>query len=40
MMDQAQHFGALSASAAGAQVGNAGEEFREGLDGTERECEY
>ena len=37
-MDQAQHFGALGASAGGAGHGQAGEDFREGLDGTEREC--
>ena len=40
LMDQAQHFGALGASAGGAGQGQAGEDFREGLDGTERECEY
>lgn len=39
-MDQAQHFGALGASAGGAGHGQAGEDFREGLDGTEREREY
>ncbi|KAH8118327.1 GINS complex, Psf3 component [Phellopilus nigrolimitatus] len=37
IMDQAQHFGALGASAGGAGHGQAGEDFREGLDGTERE---
>ena len=37
-MDQAQHFGALGASAGGAGQGQAGEDFREGLDGSEREC--
>lgn len=41
-MDQAHHFGALGASAGGAPggSGHAGEDFREGLDGTERECEF
>lgn len=38
-MDQAQHFGALGASAGGAGQGQAGEDFREGLDATERERE-
>ncbi|KAL5530198.1 PSF3 [Sanghuangporus sanghuang] len=37
IMDQAQHFGALGANAGGAVQGQAGEEFREGLDGLERE---
>ncbi|PAV20945.1 GINS Psf3 component [Pyrrhoderma noxium] len=37
IMDQAQHFGALGASAGGAGQGQAGEDFREGLDGSERE---
>lgn len=37
-MDQAYHFGALGANAGGAGQGQAGEDFREGLDGTEREC--
>lgn len=37
-MDQAHHFGALGASAGGSGRGQAGEDFREGLDGTEREC--
>ena len=36
-MDQAQHFGALGANAGGAGQGQAGEDFREGLDGLERE---
>lgn len=42
VMDQAHHFGALGASAGGAPggSGHAGEDFREGLDGTERECEF
>ena len=35
-MDQAQHFGALNAAAGGASGGQSGEDFREGLDGTER----
>ncbi len=38
-MDQAQHFGALGNHAGGAGDGLKGEDFREGLDGTERECE-
>ncbi|KAL5476509.1 PSF3_1 [Sanghuangporus weigelae] len=37
IMDQAQHFGALGANAGGAVQGQAGQEFREGLDGLERE---
>ena len=39
-MDQAQHFGALGATAGGMGRGQAGEEFREGLDGTERERKF
>ena len=35
-MDQAQHFGALNPASAGSSSGQAGEDFREGLDGTER----
>ncbi|TDL29469.1 GINS complex, Psf3 component, partial [Rickenella mellea] len=39
VMDQAHHFGSLGSSAAGVVggSGNAGEDFREGLDATERE---
>lgn len=37
VMDQAQHFGALGAGAGGVGQGQAGEDFREGLDATERE---
>ncbi|EJD01215.1 GINS complex, Psf3 component [Fomitiporia mediterranea MF3/22] len=38
IMDQAHHFGALgAANSGGAGQGQAGEDFREGLDGTERE---
>ena len=38
-MDQAQHFGALGAAAGGSSSssGQTGEDFREGLDETERE---
>ena len=39
IMDQAQHFGALGVGAGGSGGGQAGEGFREGLDGTERESE-
>lgn len=38
-MDQAQHFGALGNHGGGAGDGQKGEDFREGLDGTERERE-
>ncbi|KLO18081.1 GINS complex, Psf3 component [Schizopora paradoxa] len=37
IMDQAQHFGALGNHAGGGGDGQKGEDFREGLDGTERE---
>ena len=36
-MDQAQHFGALGSTASGAASSQTGEDFREGLDATERE---
>ena len=36
-MDQAHHFGTLGSAAAAAGSGSAGDDFREGLDGTERE---
>lgn len=40
IMDQAQHFGGLGGHATGGGNGMSGEDFREGLDGTERECEF
>lgn len=40
MIDQAQHFAALGSSGGGghSSTGDAAQSFREGLDGTEREC--
>lgn len=38
MIDQAQHFAALG-PAGGGQSADVAQTFREGLDGTERECE-
>lgn len=40
MIDQAQHFAALGPSGAGGSTGDTAQSFREGLDGTERECEF
>ena len=39
-MDQAQHFGAVSSSSSGAYAGQAGEDFRNGLDETERKSAF
>lgn len=39
VIDQAQHFAALGPSGSGAPTGDSAQSFREGLDGTERECE-
>lgn len=39
-MDQGQHFGSIGAAATGAQMGDAGMEFRESFDETERERRY
>ena len=39
VIDQAQHFAALGPSGGTGSSGNTAQTFREGLDGTERECE-
>jgi hypothetical protein len=39
VIDQAQHFAALGPSGGGGPTGDSAQAFREGLDGTERECE-
>ena len=38
VIDQAQHFAALGPTGGGGPTGDAAQAFREGLDGTEREC--
>lgn len=38
VIDQAQHFAALGPIGAGGSSGDTAQAFREGLDGTEREC--
>jgi GINS complex subunit 3 len=39
VIDQAQHFAALGPAGGGGSTGDSTQSFREGLDGTERECE-
>ena len=39
IIDQAQHFAALGPSGGGGSIDDTTQSFREGLDGTERECE-
>ena len=38
VIDQAQHFAALGPSGGGGPSADTAQSFREGLDGTEREC--
>jgi hypothetical protein len=40
LMDQAQHFGGGASSLGVSSTGDPGEEFREGLESTEREREF
>lgn len=40
VIDQAQHFAALGPAGGGGPSTDSAQSFREGLDGTERECQY
>jgi hypothetical protein len=40
VIDQAQHFAALGPAGGGGPSADAAQSFREGLDGTERECQF